>query len=65
VDGGKFKTLDLYTRWSGNLYIPWVYMFETELKDTKHKLTLKMSAGKNTSSKGNACQIYYFTVNGK
>jgi|GEM_PF-142362 len=65
VDGGKFKTLDLYTRWSGNLYIPWVYMFETELKDTKHKLTLKMSADKNTSSKGNACQIYYFTVNGK
>jgi lysophospholipase L1-like esterase len=65
VDGGKFKTLDLYTKWSGSLYIPWVYMFETELKDTKHKLTLKMSADKNTNSKGNACQIYYFTVNGK
>jgi len=64
VDGGKFKTLDLYTRWSGNLYIPWVYMFETELKDKKHKLTLKMSDQKNANSKGNACQIYYFTVNG-
>lgn len=65
VDGGKFKTLDLYTQWSGSLYIPWVYMFEKELKDTKHKLTLKMSADKNPKSKGNACQIYYFTVNGK
>ena len=65
VDGGKFKTLDLYTKWSSGLYIPWVYMFETELKNTKHKLTLRMSANKNASSKGNACQIYYFTVNGK
>ncbi|NDP21063.1 MAG: SGNH/GDSL hydrolase family protein [Paludibacter sp.] len=65
VDGGKFKTLDLYTRWSGNLYIPWVYMFETELKNTKHKLTLKISAEKNPTSKGTACQIYYFAVNGK
>jgi len=64
VDGGTFKTLDLYTKWSGGLYIPWVYMFETELKDKKHKLTLRMSDQKNPKSKGYACQIYYFTVNG-
>jgi len=65
VDGGKFKKLDLFTRWSKNLYIPWVYMLETELTNKKHKITIRMSAEKNASSKGYACQIYYFAVNGK
>ena len=34
----SFKELDTFTEWSHNLYIPWVYMLETELKDTDHKL---------------------------
>lgn len=65
VDGNSFKKLDLYTKWSGNLYIPWVYTLETELKDMNHTLTLRMTAEKNIKSKGNACQIYYFAVNGE
>ena len=65
VDGGDFKTVDLFTKWSVKLYLPWVYLFETELKDKMHQLTLRMSADKNVRSKGTACQIYYFAVNGK
>ena len=41
VDGGDFKTVDLFTKWSGKLYLPWVYLFETELKDKMHQLTLR------------------------
>ena len=64
VDGGKYKLLDLYTKWSQNLYIPWLYMLENELAETKHKIILRMSASKNQGSKGTACQIYYFAING-
>jgi hypothetical protein len=63
VDGRPFKKLDTYTHWSGYLYIPWVYMFETELGDTPHRLTLRMSKEKNEVSKGNECQIRNFVVN--
>lgn len=63
VDGRPFKKLDTYTHWSGYLYIPWVYMFETELGDTSHRLTLRMSKEKNEVSKGNECQIRNFVVN--
>lgn len=63
VDGRPFKKLDTYTHWSGYLYIPWVYMFETELDDTFHRLTLRMSKEKNEVSKGNECQIRNFVVN--
>jgi hypothetical protein len=64
IDSGKFKQYDLFTRWSKNLYLPWVCMLGTELADKNHKLTIRMSAVKNTSSKGTACNIYYFAVNG-
>lgn len=63
IDGGPFKKLDTFTRWSKQLYIPWVYMLETELKETMHKLVLKMSKDKNEASKGYECQIRNFVVN--
>ena len=65
VDGGKYKTLDLFSKWSKSLYLLCVHMLETELANKKHKLTIRMSENKHPESKGNACQIYYFTVNGK
>ncbi len=65
VDNTEFKKLDTFTNWSGGLYIPWVFMFEKELPNKKHTLTLKMSAEKNPKSKGNAVHIRNFVVNGK
>ena len=65
IDNESYKKLSLYTQWSGGLYIPWVYTFGTELKDKKHKLTLRMTEEKSVKSKGTACQIYYFVVNGE
>ena len=64
IDGSPFKTYDLFTKWSKSLYIPWVHMFETELTAKKHEIRMKISEQKNKDSKGPACQIYYFAVNG-
>ena len=63
IDGKPFKRLDTYTHWSGYLYIPWVYMLETELTPTRHRLTLRMAKDKNEVSLGNECQIRNFVVN--
>lgn len=65
VDGAPFKELDTFTQWSHNLYIPWVYMLETELEDTDHKLVLRISKKKNPAALGTECQIRNFVVNGK
>ena len=65
IDGEKFKPYDLFTDWSSYLYIPWVHMFATELKDSKHTIILRMSSEKNSKSIGTTCQIYYFVVNGE
>ncbi|WP_431423069.1 alpha/beta fold hydrolase [Bacteroides hominis] len=63
VDGAPFKKLDTFTAWSGGLYIPWVYMFDTELPKGKHRLMLRMSKDHHPQSKGTACQIRQFVVN--
>lgn len=63
IDGAPFKKLDTFTAWSGGLYIPWVYMFDTELPKGKHCLMLRMSKDHHPQSKGTACQIRQFVVN--
>ena len=63
IDGATFKKLDTFTAWSGGLYIPWVYMFDTELPKGKHRLMLRMSKDHHLQSKGTACQIRQFVVN--
>lgn len=63
IDGASFKKLDTFTAWSGGLYIPWVYMFDTELPKGKHRLMLRMSKDHHPQSKGTACQIRQFVVN--
>ena len=59
IDGSPVKQLDMYTQWSRGLYIPWVYMLETELEDKPHRLEIRMSG----KGKGTACQIRNFVVN--
>ena len=63
VDGKMWEKLDLYTKWSERLHLPWYYTLKAGLKPGKHFLQLRVSKDKNPSSKGNACRIRYFFVN--
>jgi hypothetical protein len=58
IDGGRYQTFDMMTQWSSHLYIPWVYMFGTELKEGNHVLKLKLLKGDRSE-----CQIRNFVVN--
>ncbi len=60
TDHGKWKKLNTATQWSSYLYIPWVYMLETELKNKKHILEVRVAKGDATE-----CQIRNFVVNTK
>ncbi len=63
IDDGDYQELDTFTEWSGHLYIPWVYLFASELEPGKHRLTLRISEKKNPASLGHECQIRNFVVN--
>jgi hypothetical protein len=64
IDGKPFKKKDLFTQWSRVIHLPWYIVLEEELKNKQHRIRIRMSADKNEKSKGNACRILYFLVNG-
>jgi sialidase-1 len=63
IDGAPFKSYDLYTYWSGFLYLPWYVVLEGELPATKHSVKIRISENKNEKSIGHACRIVHFLVN--
>ncbi|HLO79830.1 MAG TPA: SGNH/GDSL hydrolase family protein [Chitinophagaceae bacterium] len=63
IDGGPFRSKDLYTQWSSFLHLPWYVILDDELKNKKHSVVVRIAPGKNEKSKGNACRLLHFLVN--
>lgn len=64
IDGGPWKSTDLFTWWSSGMHLPWYYTLYSDLSSGSHNLQLKMSANKNASSTGTVARIRYFFVSG-
>jgi len=62
IDNGKTKTLNLLTKWSSSLHLPWYLILADGLQSAKHKLEVKISSI-NGNVGGNACRIIHFLVN--
>ncbi|HKG07891.1 MAG TPA: hypothetical protein VKB19_15585, partial [Pedobacter sp.] len=63
IDNGPEKQIDLFTEWSGSLYLPWYVVFASDLSNTSHTLRLRISNEKNSNSTGTACRIVNFLIN--
>ncbi len=63
IDGGEWKRVDLYHRYSRGLHYPRTVMFATDLELGAHTAKLRLSAKSNPASKGTAARILQFTVN--
>ena len=64
IDKAPWQKQDLFTSWSAQLHLPWFYTLGYNLANGKHHLRIRVMAEKNRQSKGNACRIRYFYVNG-
>lgn len=63
IDKGEWTELNLFTKWSRSLHLPWYYTLSSELSEKKHLLEIRVSAKKDERSTGNACRIRYFYTN--
>ena len=63
MDGGAWKSYDLYHRHSRGLHYPRTVMFATDLKSSDHTARIRMSEKSNKASKGSCARILNFTVN--
>jgi len=65
IDGGERRERDQFTRWSRGLHLPWVLVLADELTEGEHTLTIRTTDRKNKASRGHACRIVKFCVNGE
>jgi hypothetical protein len=63
IDGKNYPVLNLYTKWSKSLHLPWYLMLGDGLTPGKHVLKLQLSDQHAPRAKGTACRIEYFLVN--
>ena len=63
IDGNDARTVDLFTKWSQQLYLPWYKTLAAELDQGIHLLEVKISGDKNVYSLGHSCIIKSFYVN--
>ena len=61
VDGGEFRPVNLYHRYSKGLHYPRTVMFATDLSTGDHVLTLRIA--EETSSGDHAVRIMKFVAN--
>jgi len=65
IDNCAYKKMDLFTQWSTMLHLPWYLILGSGLKNGKHILSIKIDSSTNKESKGHACRIVHFLVNGE
>lgn len=58
IDNGPRRTLDTQTQWSQQLYLPFMYILDSNLRPGHHKLKLRVEEGEHTG-----LRIVYFAVN--
>ncbi len=62
IDNGRTRTLNLFTKWSNSLHLPWYLILSDGLHAGTHELEISTSSTKGNSG-GNACRIVHFLVN--
>lgn len=63
IDGGEWKTVELFHRFSKGLHYPRTIMFFEELKPGPHRLAIKVAGSTHSESRGYAARILKFAVN--
>lgn len=64
IDGGAWQSLNLYTKWSAQVHLPWYYTLAADLSPGRHLLEVRIAEKKDERSNGHACRIRHFFVNG-
>ena len=63
VDGGAYRQIDTFTRWSAGLHLPWAVILDDGLKNGQHTVTLGIAEGHTDNGKGTALRVFHLLLN--
>ena len=64
IDGGDWKTVELYHTYSSGLHYPRTVMFATDMEPGSHQINVRIGTHHNEKSKSHAARILSFVANG-
>lgn len=63
IDGGEWRTLETFTRWSPGLHLPWAVILDDGLDPGRHTTTVRVSADRDAKSTGTAVRVFQLLLN--
>ena len=63
VDGGPFRTIETFTRWSSGLHLPWAVMLADGLPPGRHTLRVRIAPDHATQASGTAVRVVHLLAN--
>ena len=63
VDGGPWRSVDTFTRWSRTLHLPWVVMLDDTLPPGRHVFRVRIAEGRHADSAGTALRVQHLLLN--
>ena len=63
IDGGPFKAVDSWTRWSATLHLPWALILADGLPSGPHQCRVRLAARPAGEPGGEALRVFHLLVN--
>lgn len=63
IDGGEYRQIETFTRWSSGLHLPWAVILDDSLKDGHHIVNVRIDEGYDAKGKGTALRVFHLLFN--
>ncbi len=63
VDGGPYRKVETYTRWSHALHLPWVVMLDDNLPPGRHATKVRIARDHDPKATGTALRMFHLLIN--
>lgn len=63
IDGGGWRTIDTYTRWSASLHLPWAVVLDDSLPEGHHTVTVRIAGEHHPAAAGTALRVFHLLLN--
>jgi sialidase-1 len=63
IDGGAWRSQNLFTNWSATLHIPWTYVLDADMSPGRHELAMRVATTADPKSTGHAVRIAHLLAN--
>ncbi len=63
VDGGAYRSIETYTRWSNSLHLPWAVILDDNLKLGRHVAKVRIARDHDAKATGTALRVFHLLLN--